>query len=272
MFCPNCGSRMEEEDEFCPNCGEKVAGVREQDEISDYESAPIKKRFNWKKVLCLSLASLIVFGVFVYLKKDDLSGIQDVQEKILAMLPKTIEKGNEKTNVQEYTNWEERINRKENEIDYEPYLKSASELSEDDLEQLKIIGEEQINTCFDERRQLLWLPQNADYLYESEMSEIEYVGYYFYYSKDYISNPRNMIQLVYKMKLEANGKQEILYVGNSIVNLRKRMDGKTDVSRNRIMAMHFSFTRETNASDLKYWINCWEDYYNIEEQLDTAKL
>ena len=78
MFCPNCGNKVEEGEEFCGFCGARIAGTSENEEYTrngakEYDDVvTVRKTGHKRKRIKTILPVVLVIGIvaFAWVKKD----------------------------------------------------------------------------------------------------------------------------------------------------------------------------------------------------------
>ena len=176
MFCPNCGNRVEDGEEFCASCGTRIAGTPENEEYArngaeEYDDAvdekePERKRKGIKIILPLVLVTFI--AAFVWVKKDSLSPLlEKMNQKVISYLPENETKGDA---GEDSGDWEKQINRKENWIDHSRYIDSSAQISSSDMDMLKNYGE-------------MYLDQNYETALPLDLYDADDLSIFFY---DYV--------------------------------------------------------------------------------------
>ena len=245
MFCPNCGNRVEEGEEFCASCGARIAGTSENEEYArndagEYDNAADEKETGWKRKgikVILSLVLVTFIATFAWVKRDSLSSLlEKMNQKIVSELPKKETKGGAE---EDSGDWEQQINRKENWIDHSQYIDSSAQISSSDMETLEQFGENYINSRF---LSMFHVDES-----EGSITDINYVGSSFWKAQDNISNPWNIIFLYYEVTLETS----TYYTDVPIGNLEKMKDGSINLDEDRLMATHLGCTKRDSLEELE---------------------
>lgn len=253
MFCPNCGNKVEEGEEFCGLCGARIAGTSENEEYTrngaeEYDNAadekePERKRKGIKIILPLVLVTFI--AAFAWVKKDSLSPLlEKMNQKIVSDFPEKETSGDAE---EDSGDWEKQINRKENWIDHSRYIDSSAQISSSDMDTLEQFGKNYINS-----RDWMMLP--AEFHYESgeiSITDINYVGSSFWKAQDNISNPWNIIFLYYEVTAETENTSKTYYVYVSIGNLEKMGEGHINLDDNRIEMTVLSANNRDTMEELQ---------------------
>ncbi len=252
MFCPNCGNRVEEGEEFCASCGARIAGTPEIEEYArndagEYDNAADEKETGRKrKGIKVILPLVLVIGVvaFAWVKRDRLSPLlEKMNQKIVSDLP---EKETSSDAGDDSGDWEQQINRKENWIDHSQYIDSSAQISSSDMETLKNYGEMYLDQNYETA-----LPLD---LYDAEDLSIffyDYAGCSFWKAQDNISNPWNIIFLYYEVTAAMNGEGVNYYAAVPIGNLEKRKDGSINLDEDRLAATHLICTGRDTLEELQ---------------------
>lgn len=252
MFCPNCGNRVEEGEEFCGFCGARIVGTPENEEYArngaeKYDNAADeketgRKRKGIKVILPLILVTFI--ATFAWVKKDSLSPLlEKINQKIVSYLPEKETKGDA---GEDSGDWEKQINRKENWIDHSGYIDSSAQISSSDMDTLKNYGEMYLDQNYETA-----LPYD---LYDADDLSIicmDYVGCSFWKAKDNISNPWNIIFLYYEVTAATNGDGVTYYSVVPIGNLEKRKDGSINLGEDRLVATHLICVGRNTLEELQ---------------------
>lgn len=252
MFCPNCGNRVEEGEEFCGFCGARIVGTPENEEYArndagEYDNAADeketgRKRKGIKVILPLILVTFI--AAFAWVKKDSLSPLAEkMNQKIVSYL---LEKETKGDAGEDSGDWEKQINRKENWIDHSRYIDSSAQISSSDMDTLKNYGEVYLNQNYGTA-----LPYD---LYDADDLSIicmDYVGCSFWKAKDNISNPWNVIFLYYEVTAATNGDGVTYYSVVPIGNLEKRKDGSINLGEDRLVATHLICVGRNTLEELQ---------------------
>ena len=258
MFCPNCGNRVEEGEEFCASCGARIAGTSENEEYArndagEYDNAADEKETGWKRKgikVILSLVLVTFIATFAWVKRDSLSSLLEKRnQKIVSELPKKETKGGAE---EDSGDWEQQINRKENWIDHSQYIDSSAQISSSDMETLEQFGENYINSRF-----LSWF--HIDESDEGSITDINYAGSSFWKAQDNIGNPWNIIFLYYEVTLETS----TYYTDVPIGNLEKMKDGSINLDEDRLMITHLGCAKTDSLEELEDAVQEWvESYYS----------
>lgn len=258
MFCPNCGNRVEEGEEFCASCGARIAGTSENEEYArndagEYDNAADEKETGWKRKgikVILSLVLVTFIATFAWVKRDSLSSLlEKMNQKIVSELPKKETKGGAE---EDSGDWEQQINRKENWIDHSQYIDSSAQISSSDMETLEQFGENYINSRF----LSMFHVDESD---EGSITDINYVGSSFWKAQDNIGNPWNIIFLYYEVTLETS----TYYTDVPIGNLEKMKDGSINLDEDRLMLTHLGCTKEDSLEELEDTVQeSFENYYS----------
>ena len=253
MFCPNCGNRVEDGEEFCASCGTRIAGTPENEEYArndagEYDDVvTVRKTGHKRKRIKTILPVVLVIGIvaFAWVKKDSMSPLlEKMNQKIVSELPKKETKGGAE---EDSGDWEQQINRKENWIDHSQYIDSSAQISSSDMETLEQFGENYINS-----RDWMMLP--AEFNYESgeiSITDINYVGSSFWKAQDNISNPWNIIFLYYEVTAATENTSKTYYVYVSIGNLEKTGEGHINLDDNRIEMTVLSANNRDTMEELQ---------------------
>ena len=258
MFCPNCGNRVEEGEEFCASCGARIAGTSENEEYArndagEYDNAADEKETGWKRKgikVILSLVLVTFIATFAWVKRDSLSSLlEKMNQKIVSELPKKETKGGAE---EDSGDWEQQINRKENWIDHSQYIDSSAQISSSDMETLEQFGENYINSRF---LSMFHVDESDD----GSITDINYVGSSFWKAQDNIGNPWNIIFLYYEVTLETS----TYYADVSIGNLEKMKDGSINLDEDRLMITHLGCIKSDSLEELEDADQEWvESYYS----------
>lgn len=252
MFCPNCGNRVEEGEEFCGFCGARIVGTPENEEYArndagEYDNAADeketgRKRKGIKVILPLILVTFI--AAFAWVKKDSLSPLlKKMNQEIVSDFPEKEISGDAE---EDFGDWEKQINRKENWIDHSRYIDSSAQISSSDMDTLKNYGEVYLNQNYGTA-----LPYD---LYDADDLSIicmDYVGCSFWKAKDNISNPWNVIFLYYEVTAATNGDGVTYYSVVPIGNLEKRKDGSINLGEDRLVATHLICVGRNTLEELQ---------------------
>ena len=257
MFCPNCGNRVEEGEEFCASCGARIAGTSENEEYArndagEYDNAADEKETGWKRKgiqVILSLVLVTFIATFAWVKRDSLSSLlEKMNQKIVSELPKKETKGG----AEDSGDWEQQINRKENWIDHSQYIDSSAQISSSDMETLEQFGENYVNSRF----LSMFHIDESD---EGSITDINYAGSSFWKAQDNIGNPWNIIFLYYEVTLETS----TYYTDVPIGNLEKMKDGSINLDEDRLMITHLGCTKRDSLEELEDAVQEWfENYYS----------
>lgn len=252
MFCPNCGNRVEDGEEFCASCGTRIAGTPENEEYArndagEYDDVvTVRKTGHKRKRIKTILPVVLVIGIvaFAWVKKDSMSPLlEKMNQKIAAVLPQKESSGDAE---EDSGDWEKQINRKENWIDHSRYIDSSAQISSSDMDTLKNYGEVYLNQNYGTA-----LPYD---LYDADDLSIicmDYVGCSFWKAKDNISNPWNIIFLYYEVTAATNGDGVTYYSVVPIGNLEKRKDGSINLGEDRLVATHLICVGRNTLEELQ---------------------
>lgn len=252
MFCPNCGNKVEEGEEFCGFCGARIAGTSENEEYTrngakEYDDVvTVRKTGHKRKRIKTILPVVLVIGIvaFAWVKKDStLPLLEKMNQKIAAVLPQKESFGDAE---EDSGDWEKQINRKENWIDHSRYIDSSAQISSSDMDTLKNYGEMYLDQNYETA-----LPLD---LYDAKDLSIffyDYVGCSFWKAQDNISNPWNIIFLYYEVTATTNGEGVNYYAAVPIGNLEKRKGGSINLNEDRLAATHLLCVGRNTLEELQ---------------------
>lgn len=257
MFCPNCGNRVEDGEEFCASCGTRIAGTPENEEYArndagEYDDVvTVRKTGHKRKRIKTILPVVLVIGIvaFAWVKKDSMSPLlEKMNQKIAAVLPQKESSGDA---GEDSGDWEKQINRKENWIDHSRYIDSSAQISSSDMDTLEQFGKNYVNSRF---LSMFHVDES-----EGSITDINYVGSSFWKAQDNISNPWNIIFLYYEVTLETS----TYYTDVPIGNLEKMKDGSINLDEDRLMITHLGGTKRDSLEELEDAVQEWvESYYS----------
>lgn len=258
MFCPNCGNRVEDGEEFCASCGIRIAGTPENEEYArndagEYNNAADEKETRRKrKGIKVILQLVLVIGVvtFAWGKKDSLYPLlEKMNQKIVSDFP---EKETSSDAEEDSEDWEKQINRKENWIDHSRYIDSSAQISSSDMDTMEQFGKNYVNSRF----LSMFHIDESD---EGSITDINYAGSSFWKAQDNIGNPWNIIFLYYEVTLETS----TYYTDVPIGNLEKMKDGSINLDEDRLMITHLGCTKRDSLEELEDAVQEWvESYYS----------
>lgn len=258
MFCPNCGNRVEDGEEFCASCGARIAGTPENEEYArngakEYDDVvTVRKTGHKRKRIKTILPVVLVIGIvaFAWVKKDSMSPLlEKMNQKIAAVLPQKESSGDAE---EDSGNWEKQINRKENWIDHSRYIDSSAQISSSDMDTLEQFGKNYVNSRF----LSMFHVDESD---EGSITDINYVGSSFWKAQDNIGNPWNIIFLYYEVTLETS----TYYTDVPIGNLEKMKDGSINLDEDRLMLTHLGCTKRDSLEELEDTVQeSFENYYS----------
>lgn len=257
MFCPNCGNRVEDGEEFCASCGTRIAGTPENEEYArndagEYDDVvTVRKTGHKRKRIKTILPVVLVIGIvaFAWVKKDSMSPLlEKMNQKIVSDLPEKETKGGAE---EDSGDWEQQLNRKENWIDHSRYIDSSAQISSSDMDTLEQFGKNYVNSRF---LSMFHVDES-----EGSITDINYVGSSFWKAQDNISNPWNIIFLYYEVTLETS----TYYTDVPIGNLEKMKDGSINLDEDRLMITHLGGTKRDSLEELEDAVQEWvESYYS----------
>lgn len=258
MFCPNCGNKVEEGEEFCGFCGARIAGTSENEEYTrngakEYDDVvTVRKTGHKRKRIKTILPVVLVIGIvaFAWVKKDSMSPLlEKMNQKIAAVLPQKESSGDAE---EDSGDWEKQINRKENWIDHSRYIDSSAQISSSDMDTMEQFGKNYVNSRF----LSMFHVDESD---EGSITDINYVGSSFWKAQDNIGNPWNIIFLYYEVTLETS----TYYTAVPIGNLEKMKDGSINLDEDRLMLTHLGCTKGDSLEELEDTVQeSFENYYS----------
>lgn len=66
MYCPGCGTQIDENLSYCPKCGKKIretSVISEEPPVPKYVVVASEKKSNWKEILIIVLALALILAV-----------------------------------------------------------------------------------------------------------------------------------------------------------------------------------------------------------------